>query len=265
MQVKELQVKSALSSSSLYGLDYALNPYRGCIHQCVYCYSPDILKIERKNWQTVVYAKVNLPNILAKELKKLKKGIVGIGTTTDAYQKIEEKYKITEHCLELLLKYNFPISIQTKSSLVLRDLNLIKKFTKKDVGFTITTIDENARKRFEPKSSLTEEKLNALKILAENNIDTWVFIGPVLPFISENSLNELFEKLKEVKVKIVFCDKLRLKQNTWNCIKEVLEKQEIDKWENVIFGNEYFGKIERRIKELCLKNDIKFEEKIFSQ
>lgn len=263
MQIKEMQVKSALSSSSLYGLDYALNPYRGCIHQCVYCYSPDILKIERKDWQNTIYAKVNLPNILAKELKKFKKGIVGIGTTTDAYQKIEEKYKITEHCLELLLRYKFPISIQTKSSLVLKDLNLLKKFNKKDVGFTITTIDENERKRFEPNSSLTEEKLNALKILAENNIDTWVFIGPILPFITENSLNELFDKLKEVKVKAVFCDKLRLKNTTRNCLKEILLQEEVKKWEEVIFGNEYFRKVERRIKELCKKNNIFFDKKIF--
>ena len=123
MGIKEVKCKTALSKSNLPGLDYSLNPYRGCMHNCAYCYVPNVLRINREEWGKFVEVKINIQNVLSKEVKTKKQGIVGISTVTDPYQPIEKRNKITRFCLEQLLKYDFPISIQTKSSLVLKDIS----------------------------------------------------------------------------------------------------------------------------------------------
>jgi len=212
MKINEIICKTALPASKLPGLNYALNPYMGCEHSCVYCYAPAVLK-EKRKWGSFVDVKRNLPNILAKELKKKKKGRVGIGTVTDAYQPAEKKYEITRRCLEILLKHDFPVCIQTKSSLVLRDIDIIKRFSVKEVGLTITTINDEERKKYEMCSSSVEERLNALRILGENNIHTWVFIGPVMPYITEKNIDKLIENIAKVRVKnniVFFCRQSKL-------------------------------------------------------
>ncbi len=263
MKINEITCKTALSASRLPGLDYALNPYRGCAHSCVYCYAPSVLN-EKRKWGSFVDVKRNLPNILAKELKKKKKGRIGIGTVTDPYQPAEKKYEITRRCLEILLKYDFPVCIQTKSSLVLRDLDLIKKFSEREVGFTITTIDDEARKKYEPYSSSVEKRLSALKILEENSIKTWVFIGPIMPFITEKNIDKLIENIAKVGVKKVIVDRLNLKPGVWEKIKNFLSEYYsglIPRYEQVLFTkNDYFERIEKRISILCKKYNIKCEK-----
>jgi DNA repair photolyase len=101
-----------------------MNPYRGCAHGCRYCYAPNIMRIPRREWGRFVEVKRNIPKILSDELKKKKKGVVGISTTTDPYQPVEKKYKLTRFCLEQLLKHDFPVSVLTKSRLVSRDLDI---------------------------------------------------------------------------------------------------------------------------------------------
>jgi DNA repair photolyase len=101
----------------------------GCEHSCIYCYAPYSLHYkDNENWGSFVKAKVNIPIILEKELKKTRPGIVGISTVVDPYQKAEEKFCLTKKCLDVLLPKDFPVCIQTKSPLVLRDLSLIKDF-----------------------------------------------------------------------------------------------------------------------------------------
>ena len=263
MKINEIVCKTALSASKLPGLNYALNPYRGCEHNCVYCYAPAVLK-EKRKWGSFVDVKRNLPNILAKELKKKKKGRVGIGTVTDAYQPAEKKYEITRRCLEILLKHDFPVCIQTKSSLVLRDVDLIKKFSDMEVGFTITTIDDKARKKYEMCSSSVEERLNALRILGENNIHTWVFIGPVMPYITEKNIDKLIENIAKVRVKNVIVDKLNLKPGMWEKIKTFLLEyypELMQEYEAILFTkNDYFEKVENKIFMICEEYGIKCEK-----
>ncbi|MCK4443044.1 MAG: radical SAM protein [Thermoplasmata archaeon] len=213
MKINEISCKYAISSSRLPGYDYALNPYRGCGHGCAYCYAPDILWEERE-WGTFVDVKRNLPNILSKEVKRKKKGVVGIGTVTDAYQPIEKEHEVTRHSLEQLLKEDFPICIQTKSDLVLRDLDLIKMFSDAEVGFTVAFLDEKTRTLFEPKASPIERRLKALHRLREEGIRTWAFVGPLLPHVAEEELLELSKKLAETGVDHVLVDKLNLKRST---------------------------------------------------
>ena len=179
MIIREVNCKTALSTSSLPGLDYSLNPYRGCQHNCAYCYVPNVLHIKRNNWGNFVDVRTNIPNILSKELKKKKPGIIGISTVTDPYQPIEKKFNLTRYCLEQLLKYDFPICIQTKSDLVARDIDLISKFSDAEVMFSIGTLNDNERKILEPYSSPILNRLETIKQFSGEGIYVTVFFGPI--------------------------------------------------------------------------------------
>jgi DNA repair photolyase len=213
MKTTEITCKYAISPSRLPGYDYALNPYRGCGHGCAYCYAPDVLR-EKREWGTFVDVKRNLPTILAKEVKRKKKGMVGIGTVTDAYQPAEKKCQVARFSLEQLLKEDFPICIQTKSDLVLRDLDLIARFSDSEVGFTVAFLDENTRKLFEPNASPIERRLSALHTLSDKGVKTWAFIGPILPHVSLDELLEVAGRISDTGVDHVLIDKLNLKRST---------------------------------------------------
>ena len=241
MKVNEVIVKSALSRSSLPGLVYALNPYRGCSHACTYCYAPSVIH-ENRQWGEFVDVKLNLPSVLAKEIAFKPKGIVGIGTVTDAYQPAEKEYEITRKCLEVLLKKNWPISIQTKSNLVLRDLDLIEKFKDKDIGFTIATLDDNARRRFEPHSSYISARLDALRAIAKRGIKTWVFLGPIIPDLLGDTLEELIKTLSGTGIDHLLFDKLNIKLG----MKGFGQYRDYD-----------YKPIEAKVKELCKRYNIR--------
>lgn len=210
MRVREVSCSTALSPTSLPGLDYALNPYRGCSIACAYCYSPSVLREERP-WGRFVDVKRNVPAVLAKELKRKAPGVVGIGTVTDGYQPLEARYHLTRYCLEQLSRYDFPVSIQTKSSLVLKDRDWLGRFADVEVGVTITTMDEAMRRRFEPFSSPSERRVETLRLLNEAGIRTWAFIGPILPSTTERTLEPLLRSIASAGTRHVMFDRLRFR------------------------------------------------------
>jgi len=259
IMIKEIIVKTALSPSKLPGLDYALNPYRGCQHACVYCYATSVIHWEKGKWGDIVEAKINLPRILSKELRVKKKGVVGLGTVTDPYQQAEKKYEITRRCLELLLMHDFPVCIQTKSSLVLRDIDLLKKFSNLEVGITLTTHDDSVREKLEPGASSVEERLHALSELSKNGIKTWVFMGPVMPYLTD--FETLTGAISIVKPAYVLVDKLRLKDGVQNSVLGFINEfypHLTEKYERIFSGEEnYFDKI----LESCANKTLKFKIK----
>jgi DNA repair photolyase len=264
-EIKEKIIKSALSPSKLPGLDYALNPYRGCEHACVYCYAPSVIHWDKGKWGELVEAKVNLPRILSKELRAKKKGVVGLGTVTDPYQRAEKKYEITRQCLELLLMHDFPVCIQTKSSLVLRDMDLLKRFSNIEVGVTLTALDENVREKLEPGASSVQERLRALSELSKNGINTWVFLGPVMPYITD--VEALIDAIAAAKPKYVIVDKLRLKEDVRDNIIRFIKEfypQYSKKYSDIFFGKEdFYEGVFENIKNKCDKNDLRSEINIF--
>lgn len=258
MKVNEVYCKSALSVSRLPGLDYALNPYRGCQHGCVYCYAPSVLR-EKRSWGDFVDVKINIPTVLSKEIKKKKKGTVGISTVTDAYQPLEKKYEVTRRCLEQLLRRDFPVSIQTKSSLVLRDLDLIRRFSSCDVGFTFTTLDDEVRKKYEPFTSSIADRLSALAEFSNVGIRTWVFIGPIMPFITDrwDGLERLIIEVSRAGVDEVLFDRLNLKPGLDKKIGEFYLEFYPDlltKYMSVDSG--YFERIKSDIVSLCRAQEV---------
>jgi DNA repair photolyase len=179
--VKEIQVKSILSKSKIY--DYALNPYIGCHHNCVYCYAKFMKRFtgHREPWGAFVDIKTNAPELLALEVKKKKTGRVWISGVCDAYQPAEEKYLLTRRCLEILAEHDWPFTIQTKSPLVVRDLDILKRSADCEVGFSIATADEKIRRILEPGAPPITGRIEALAILHSEGIKTFVMVAPILP------------------------------------------------------------------------------------
>jgi len=220
MNITEIKCKTALSESRLPGLDYSLNPYRGCQHSCSYCYVPNILRIKRDEWGNFVNVKTNIPVILSKELKKKKPGVIALSTVTDPYQPIEKKYKITRYCLEQIIKSDFPVHVQTKSDLVKRDIDLISKLKNCEIMFSIATLNDSERKILEPNASSIQDRLNAMKLFSENNIKTTVFLGPIYPNILKKDIPEFVHTLVEFGAKEIMVDKFNLKPGIFQNLKK---------------------------------------------
>ncbi len=257
--IKEIKVKTALSPSQLPGLDYALNPYRGCAHACVYCYAPSVIHWDKGKWGDLVEVKINIPRVLSKELHVKKKGVVGIGTVTDPYQPAEKKYELTRRCLELLQVHDFPVCIQTKSSLVVRDIDLIRDFSNIEVGVTLTTLDDRLGEKLEPYASSARERLRALANLRENGIKTWVFLGPVMPYITD--IGALVDAVASVKPEYVIVDSLRLKEGVRERVMDFIHEHEpelLKEYEMIFQGDGvYYREIFERIIRSCEKKGLK--------
>ena len=210
--IKEIQCRTALNLSKIPGMDYCLNPYVGCIHGCIYCYATFMKRFRNhpEEWGSFVDVKVNFADVLKKETSRKRIGLVAIGTVQDGYQPIEAKYRFTRRSIEILNEHNFPFEILTKSSLVVRDFDLIKNNKSASVEMTITTTDDNIRKIFEPQASSVQARLLALEKLLNNNIETTVFFGPVLPYFSDSSeqIRKFFALMQKTGVKRILVDKL---------------------------------------------------------
>ena len=261
MEVKEVKCKTIMSKSGLHDSDFSINPYRGCEHNCVYCYAPFVIR-EKRPWGTFLDVKTNAADVLSKEILKNKSGNILISSVTDPYQSLEKKYKITREVLKKLNK-NFFVSILTKSALVLRDLDLFRKLNC-EVGMTITTLDGSMAKIFEPNSSPPEERLDALSYIKVSGIKTYIFFGPLLPFMSDVNLEKTISRFSMAKPDKIYVDKLNIKRKDhWEKIKAALAANYpdmVDKWEKVLFSeNDYYEKLKQRIVELFQKYDLKYE------
>jgi len=193
LNISIIKVKNALSRSGIYGVQYCLNPYRGCQHACKYCYAELIVRKTGKNdrWGSYVDIKDNFPEILEREVQRGRKGVVMVSSVTDPYQPVEAKTFLTRKSLQILADNNFPVYILTKSPLVLRDIDIFRKFEECEVGITITTDNEHVRKILEPFAPSVESRILAVKRLKKEGVKTSVFIGPILPMKPENLLRSI--------------------------------------------------------------------------
>lgn len=198
------EVKGILSASN------GMNLYRGCTHGCIYCDSRSRCYQMEHDFEDVE-VKSNAPVLLKKALKgKRKKCMIGTGAMCDPYMHCEAQLRHTRKCLEIIDKYGFGAAIQTKSSRILQDLDLLKSINEKSkcvVQMTLTTFDEELCKILEPNVSTTKERFETLKILRDNGIPTVVWLSPILPFINDTEENILgiLDYCIEAKVYGVIC------------------------------------------------------------
>lgn len=179
--VKEVQAKSILNVSKIYA--YVVNPYTGCQHGCFYCYARFIKRFSghKEPWGQFVDVKINAPDLLKVEIEKKKRGAVWVSGVCDPYQPLEKKYALTRRCLQILKAHNWPVVIQTRSSLVTRDLDIIKDAKDFVVGFSVTTADDKIRELFEPNASSINERISALDKIHREGVRTYAMIAPILP------------------------------------------------------------------------------------
>lgn len=247
MKLATKQAKAILTKSQLPGVDYVVNPYSGCAFGCVYCYADFMRRFTNHvddQWGKYVDVKINTPELFEKEIANLsKKNIkqgefksgnrlsIFFGSVTDPYQGVEAKYELTKKCLEIIvnseIKEDIEISLLTKSPLATRDIEILKQIPNLEVGMTISSIDDKVSKLFEcyaPPSSL---RILALKKLNEAGIKTYAFVGPLLPHFvaNEESLRNLFKKIKDSGTKKVWAEHLNLSWGKLNRLIELIGNQ----------------------------------------
>ncbi|MDE6241659.1 MAG: radical SAM protein [Anaeroplasmataceae bacterium] len=196
--------KSILSSNN------GLNIYRGCEHGCIYCDSRSKCYNMPHSFEDIE-VKENALELLEVELsKKRKKTIISTGSMSDPYTPIERELGLTRKMLELIYKYGYGLHLQTKSDLILRDLDLLKKINKQAkarISITLTTYDEEVCKIVEPNVCTTKQRFEVLKKLNEAGIETYVWLSPILPYINDSldNLRGILSMCKEAKVKGIIC------------------------------------------------------------
>jgi len=192
-------------------------------------------------WGEFVDVKVNAPNILRKQLKRARPGTVSLSTVTDPYQPLEKRYELTRRCLEALLDQQFSVNILTRSPLCLRDVDLFRKFERIEVGFSITTHDEEMKRLFEPHSPSIESRVKALQTLRQEKIGTYAFIGPMLPLDPKPLVGMLDGLIDEALID---------RMNYPNKVKGIYRRAKLDKY----LEEDYFYYVGVELKD-------RFEEK----
>jgi DNA repair photolyase len=265
MKIKEVQCKSAIGKCGFPGGGLAINPYVGCSHSCLYCYARFIKRFtgHTEEWGSFVDARTNIVDILNKQLRssKYEGERIFIGTVTDPYQPIEKKYKLTRGILQSLVDYKNPISILTKSDLVLRDTDLLKKMKDVDISFTISTLDEKWKNFVEPNSSSTKQRLKAMKELTEEGITVLAMMGPYWPVFTDP--RTLFEEFKKVGVNHIFTESINTIGGNWTGVEKVLKNNYpnlLPRIQKTLFDKnnfyEFYDEAQEEIKKLSKKHKI---------
>lgn len=199
-----VQAKSLLSSKN------GMNLYRGCTHGCIYCDSRSKIYNMNHDFEDIE-VKQNSLELLKKALKsKKEKCMIGTGSMTDPYIPLESKLEFVRNSLKLIYRYGFGFTCITKSDLILRDLDLLKKINEKAktvVQITLTTADEDLCRKIEPNVCTTKRRVEVLKKLNDADIPTVVWLTPFLPYINdtEENINELLDYCIETNVKGIIC------------------------------------------------------------
>lgn len=260
-----------------FGINYNMNIYKGCCHGCIYCDSRSncyqIIDFDR------VRIKENLIEIIKKDLtSKRKKGVVGTGAMSDPYNPFEEKYLLTRQALKLLDEHRFGIAITTKSDLIVRDIDILKRIQKHSpnlVKITITNFDDELCKKIEPNVSTTSDRFKALKKLSDNNIYSGVLLMPILPFINdtEENIRNIIKRAYECGAKFIFSYgigfTLRSNQREYyfEQLRKIFPNQMLDEkyiktygeqYENSSLKSEHLWKV---FKEECEKYNLLYDMK----
>ena len=225
------------------GFDRSVNPYRGCEHGCIYCFarpthaywdlSPGI------DFETRLIAKTNLAERLEEQLQK--PGYVpqpiALGINTDAYQPIEREQRLTRQALEILLRYKHPLSIITKGSLILRDLDLLSELASHNlvsVAFSLTTLDDELKRIMEPRTAAPAARLRAMRTLHEAGVPVSVMCAPMIPMINDMELEQLLEAARDAGARSAGYVLLRLPLEIADLFEQWLQVHFPDRAEHVM-------------------------------
>jgi len=224
VKVNEVACKSILSKSGL--SDWTVNCYAGCEHGCRYCYARFIKRFtrHREPWGSFVDARINAPQVLARQVTRAKRGRVILSSVCDGWQPLEEKYGLSRECVSILLDSGWPVGILTKSALVSRDFDLLER-GEVDLGMTVSISDERVRSIVEPEASPTLERLQTLEQAARRGIEIWAFVGPFLPGLNddEDNIAWLMGWMAKLPVTHFYVDRLNFRPGVASSVRRMLE------------------------------------------
>ncbi|MCP6718191.1 MAG: radical SAM protein [Patescibacteria group bacterium] len=249
IRIIKTKAKTIFTKTRLPGVSYVINQYVGCDHLCLYCYARFTARWKNYGkWGLWVEAKINAPELVK---NKYVKGSVWMSSVSDPYQHVEKRLKLTRKVLKNMNK-RINLAVQTKSDLILRDVDLFKEFKNIEIGLTVNGFNKKAKELFEPYSSTHEKRLKTLKSLKQQGIKTYAFVSPIIPGLVD--VKKVISQTKSL-ADYYFFETI----NTRGAGKEfvsVLEKEFPDSWE-ILKDKEKFNGFVADIKQIVKKEKIK--------
>src|SRR3989449_4122598 len=260
----EIQVKSVLNRVQGMPFKWSINPYRGCSHSCVFCYARRthwfLDQDGVNNWGSRIFVKVNAPEMLRRELAhpSWRREEVHLGTATDPYQPAEGAYKISRQVLETLLAADTPVNIVTRSTMVVRDVDLLTQLAEGPgamVCFSVATMDTDVAREIEPDVPPPIRRLEALRSLAQAGVPVAVLLAPVLPGITDHpkQLAAVVEAAKEHGASSLWTNALHLGDVTRQAFFQYLEQRRpelIPQYERLYRGKYAPSSYRRHVQEI---------------
>jgi DNA repair photolyase len=228
MYIKEIHAKAILSKSKIF--PYVINPYVGCQHNCTYCYARFMKRFtgHSEPWGQFADVKINAIELLRHEITRKEQSRVWVSGVCDPYQPLERKYQLTRGCLQILVEHNWPVTVQTRSPLVLRDMDILQRGESFEVGMSITTADDNVRYLFEPSAPPIPERIRTLDELHQAGIRTFAMVAPLLPGCED------LPDLLAGKVDFVILDRMNYHHSDWVYRKYGLEDKNTDEFFDLV-------------------------------
>lgn len=224
------------------GFSYSMNPYQGCEHGCIYCYARNTHEYygfsAGLDFESKIIVKKNAPRLLEEQLvnRNWEAVPIQLSGNTDCYQPLERTYRLTRGLLEVLLRYQNPVGIITKNSLILRDLDLLRAFAEQKlvhVYISITTLDEHLRGLLEPRTASAAKRLHTVEELAKAGIPTGVMIAPIIPGLNHHEIPEIVKAAAERGAVATGVQVVRLNGSIGKLFEDWLRKSFPDRFEKV--------------------------------
>ncbi|TAK95496.1 radical SAM protein [Patescibacteria group bacterium] len=265
VHIQEIKCKIILGKCGFPGGGLSINPYVGCAHDCRYCYARFMKRFtgHTDRWGSFVDVRLNAAEVLEKQLKSAKYAgqRIYIGTVTDPYQAVEKEYEITKQILNVLVQHDNPVSILTKSDLVVRDIGLLRQLKDVDVNITINTLDEQWKEVVEPGSPSIQARLDAIQKLTESGITVNAMIGPYWPVFTDAPA--LLAKLKQLGVAEIFTESFNTTGSNWTGVEIAMRKRypgALKQMKEILFDqqrfHEFYAKVEQEMKVLSRQFDL---------
>ncbi|KPK69512.1 hypothetical protein AMJ71_00990 [candidate division TA06 bacterium SM1_40] len=261
MNVIHLERKQILEPCTLQMFNYQIDPYVGCEHRCLYCYTQNQCEVD---WEYEVGVDPTLPERLEKELAPLASQTIYVGMNTDPYQPLEERHGQTRAILESLCARGFSACILTKSSLVTRDIDLLRTMPDASAGISIALQADSTRRLFEPHAIPNRDRIEALAELHESGIETYVLITPVMPFLT--GVTDLIDEVR-AHADTIWIYRLEIRSEedrNWQKIRGILEQhfpRIMLEFREIVFrvDHRYWQDLRRELEILSQGEDTRLE------
>jgi DNA repair photolyase len=260
MKIEFREAKSIITKSNIPSIDYVINPYTGCQHGCIYCYAEFMIRFTgHKGDKWGQFLDIKTFDFDKIKPQKYNGKVILLSSVTDPYLPLEKKYQNTRKILEKLVGTEAEVSVLTKSKLIVRDIDLFKKFKKIRVGISINTLDEVFARIIEPVASKPIDRLNALKQISKAGIETYTFISPFFPELTD--YRAIIEESVEYATRFSF-ENLNFRPHNVPRIMRVIKEHYpglLSKYKEIQKDQGYWDILEYEINKYCEEKNLNYE------